>query len=233
MEFQKFSKIPRLSRDCIISEKLDGTNGQIVIVSHSELCEMQSSIGANNKSLCPETEKFIDKYCLYKYIGNAICENDILYIFAGSKSRWLDITSQGDNYGFAKWVQANAEDLINLGEGRHYGEWWGKGIQRGYGMDEKVFSLFNAGRWHPFNIYSKDLTHKLKEACPECCGVVPILYEGMFDTVKIAEVLEDLKTEGSLAKPGYMNAEGIIIYHTASGKMFKKTIMNDEKPKGK
>ena len=31
--------------------------------------------------------------------------------------------------------------------GRHFGEWWGSGIQRGYGLDEKTFSLFNAYRW--------------------------------------------------------------------------------------
>ena len=30
-EFQEFKKIPRLSRDIIITEKLDGTNGVIYI----------------------------------------------------------------------------------------------------------------------------------------------------------------------------------------------------------
>jgi hypothetical protein len=28
-----------------------------------------------------------------------------------------------------------------------------------------------------------------------------------------------------------MNPEGVVIYHTASGQLFKKTIENDEKPK--
>jgi hypothetical protein len=32
MEFKEFQKIPRLRRDCVITEKLDGTNAQICIV---------------------------------------------------------------------------------------------------------------------------------------------------------------------------------------------------------
>jgi len=31
MEFKTFAKIPRLSRECIITEKIDGTNGVIWI----------------------------------------------------------------------------------------------------------------------------------------------------------------------------------------------------------
>ncbi len=31
MEFEEFPKMARLSRECIITEKLDGTNGQICI----------------------------------------------------------------------------------------------------------------------------------------------------------------------------------------------------------
>lgn len=50
-------------------------------------------------------------------------------LYAGSRNRW--ITPEDDNYGFAKWVRANAEELKLLGPGRHFGEWWGNGIQRG------------------------------------------------------------------------------------------------------
>src|SRR5687768_207065 len=51
-------------------------------------------------------------------------------VIAGSRSRW--ITPQDDNFGFAKWVAENRIDLLGLGPGRHYGEWWGLGVQRGY-----------------------------------------------------------------------------------------------------
>jgi hypothetical protein len=48
---------------------------------------------------------------------------------AGSRSRW--ITPESDNYGFAKWVHENEDELrTGLGPGFHYGEWWGKGIQK-------------------------------------------------------------------------------------------------------
>jgi hypothetical protein len=79
-----------------------------------------------------------------------------------SRSRW--ITPDDDNFGFAAWVEANRDELLTLGPGRHFGEWWGSGIQRGYGLPkgEKRFSLFNVSRWG--------------ESRPACCHVVPVLY---------------------------------------------------------
>src|SRR5690606_40023600 len=65
-----------------------------------------------------------------------------------SQSRKRLITPTADNFGFARWAFERAEILApSLGEGLHYGEWWGKGIQRGYGMDTRVFSLFDTSRW--------------------------------------------------------------------------------------
>jgi len=37
--------------------------------------------------------------------------------------------------------------------------------------------------------------------------------------------------KGSYIVKGFMNPEGIIIYHKASGQLFKKTVIDDEKPK--
>jgi hypothetical protein len=54
----------------------------------------------------------------------------------------------------------------------------------------------------------------------------------MFDTNVINVALEDLRVNGSKAVPGFMNPEGIVIYHTAAGQYFKKTIDGDDKPKG-
>ena len=133
----------------------------------------------------------------------------------GSRSRW--ITPENDNMGFARWAYAHKDELMTLGAGFHYGEWWGLGIQRGYGLNEKRFSLFNVSRW--------------SENRPACCYVVPTLYAGDFDTAVIVEELEKLKREGSKAAPGYMNPEGVVIYHTAGNLYFKKTIFGDESPK--
>src|SRR3989304_7518231 len=152
-------------------------------------------------------------------------------IWTGSRSRW--ITPQDDNHGFAKWVEDNKDDLLKLGKGRHFGEWWGCGINRGYGLKEKRFSLFNRSRWclhneEPKIILTEDpKITKIQQRLPECCSLVPILYEGPFDTVEVLRCINELGISGSKASPGYMNAEGVIIYHVAGNVFFKKTINND------
>ena len=171
MEFVKFNKIPRLSRGCVITEKIDGTNASI-------------------------------------YIGE---DGEFL---TGSRKRW--ITPEDDNYGFSRWANENKDELMKLGEGWHYGEWWGQGIQRKYNMKEKVFSLFNTERWKD----NPDL--------PKCCRHTPVLFEGMFDTANIEQAIEDLKQNGSMASPGFMKPEGIVIFQKAGQNLFKKTIEKDE-----
>jgi len=209
MEFQKFEKIARLSRECVITEKIDGTNAQIFILP----IDKHTNIGNDFKSR-----------------DWAVIENgDFLYgVVPGSRNKW--ITTTKDNKGFAKWVKENAEELLKLGAGHHYGEWWGQGIARGYNMEEKVFSLFNTGRWIEVETPRLDVEDK-RELCPKCCRVVPVLYRGMFETENAWWEIDKLQKNGSVAAPGFMKPEGIVIYHTASKQLFKKTIENDEKPK--
>ena len=64
---------------------------------------------------------------------------------------------------------------MELGVGQHFGEWWGFGIQRGYGLHERRFSLFNTGRWSDPAVR------------PACCGVVPVLADGDFTGASFAE----------------------------------------------
>lgn len=139
-------------------------------------------------------------------------------VLAGNRTRW--ITPEDDNYGFAKWVKAHEDELRGLGPGAHSGEWWGSGIQRVYGLTkgDKRFSLFNVGRWGVER--------------PACCHVVPVLYNGPFSQQAVDEAIERLRMEGSAAAPGFMDAEGIIVYHSAARMMFKKTLEKDELPKG-
>lgn len=174
-KFEGFPKMARFSREIVITEKIDGTNAQILITED-------------------------------------------MHVIAGSRTRF--ITPGDDNYGFAKWVKENEEELKKLGPGRHFGEWWGSGCQRGYGLPkgEKRFSLFNTSRWNSENI-------------PSCCSVVPELYRGEFNTSAIEEALSHLISNGSVASPGFMNPEGIVIFHTAANVGFKKTIKNDDVPK--
>jgi len=195
-DFVGFQKIARLSREMVITEKIDGTNGCIFIGDDGEF-------------------------------------------LVGSRTRW--ITPESDNHGFARWAYGHIDELmVGLGPGRHFGEWWGSGIQRGYGLPkgEKRFSLFNVHRWceygsQPQRINSPDSrTEKYQDVLPECCLLVPVLYRGNFDTDEIVYQLETLAQQGSYAAPGFFNPEGIVIYHTAANTMFKKTIKNDEKGKG-
>jgi hypothetical protein len=132
-----------------------------------------------------------------------------------SRTRW--ITPSDDNYGFSKWAHENKDDLLSLGAGKHFGEWWGAGIQRRYGQDKKRFSLFNTSKWNFIR--------------PECCDVVPTLYQGIMNETAVVNAIELLNNEGSIAAPGFMLPEGIVIWHEAARQYFKKTLMKDEVPK--
>ena len=195
-EFKEFSKIGRLSREIIVTEKIDGTNAQVLITEDGR-------------------------------------------IFFGSRTRW--ITPADDNFGFARWATEHTDELMKLGIGRHYGEWWGNGIQRGYGLPrgEKRFSLFNVSRWclhgqEPAVIATPDpRITKMQDVLPECVGLVPTLFRGMFNAGPISTAIERLRTLGSVAAPGFMKPEGVVVFHTSNGALFKKTLEHDEVPKSK
>ncbi len=179
-EFVEFRKIPRLSREIVVTEKIDGTNGQIKITEDGQM-------------------------------------------LVGSRSRW--ITPSDDNYGFAKWCEQNKSELMKLGVGCHFGEWWGSGIQRNYSQTRKRFSLFNTSKWQDDSLR------------PACCDVVPLLYQGLFEEHGVMKgvkaAISQLQESGSAAAPGFMKPEGIVIYHVAANLYFKKTLEKDEEYKGK
>jgi hypothetical protein len=210
MDFVEFPKIARLSRDIVITEKLDGTNAQVVIKS-------AETIKSEGILVSP----------IQVHNACAACFGGDFYLWAGSRNHF--ITTQADNCGFAKWVVDNCEELVRtLGEGQHFGEWWGRGIQRNYSQTERHFSLFNTHRW---GYHFDDQGH----VGP--CRVVPTLYFGPMEdhgVMKgVQQALRQLETYGSAAAPGFMAAEGIVIYHKASNQLFKKTLLKDEAPKGK
>jgi len=155
----------------------------------------------------------------------------------GSRNRW--ITPEDDNYGFSRWAHEHQEELMRLGVGRHFGEWWGSGIQRNYGLKggDKRFSLFNVQRWclhdcEPQVIPTGDpRVVKTQDVLPACVGLVPILWRGDFQSLPLSEILLDLSLQGSRAVPGFMNPEGVVVFHVAAGVGFKKTLINDEVPK--
>jgi hypothetical protein len=116
------------------------------------------------------------------------------------QSRTRIITRDDDNFGFAKWVYTNWDELSKLGPGYHFGEWWGKGIQRGYNLEEKRFSVF---------YYHNELPTTLVHRVPNL-GVN-----------SAEEAVEVLKTQGSLASPGYMKPEGVVMYCRLTNSRYK------------
>lgn len=188
--FQPFPKLARLSRGCVVTEKLDGTNAQVYIVD-------PQTLGGEEYANVMQTEP--------TGLVNG------LHIYAGSRTRLITPGKNTDNYGFAGWVRDNAEELVKLGEGRHFGEWYGRGIQRGYGLEGRRFALFNTNQWPP------------ERPRPACVEVVPVLHAGEFSTDEIEDAMFRLWRDGSVAVPGFMDPEGVVVYHAASRASFKKT----------
>lgn len=141
----------------------------------------------------------------------------------GSRNRW--VTEQSDNYCFAKWGYQHADELRKLlGPGRHYGEWWGIGINRGYGRRDRTFSLFNSARW-------TEAVANNPGFAAVGVSVVPVLYQGPFSEESIREALWRLKNEGSHMVPGFMSPEGVVVFHEASRLSFKITLDNNDRHK--
>lgn len=174
-EFKEFPKIARLNRECIITEKIDGTNACVVVTEDGQ-------------------------------------------VYGQSRNRIL--ITDGDAFGFSLWVERNKDRLREtLGPGYHFGEWWGPGIQRGYATSKKRLSLFNVERWADLPA-SDDLR------------TVPVLYRGPFTTDAVVAAVERLRAEGSLASPGFMRPEGVVVFHLAANVGFKVTLEKDAEHKG-
>ena len=205
-EFRKYPSIPRYRKDIQVTEKIDGTNAAVLITDTAEYT-----------------------YEEYKQVPEEeISSSGPSYrVQAQSRSRIITPGKKTDNHGFAAWTYANAEALAALlGPGCHYGEWWGSGINRGYGLKngEKHFTLFNRDRYadlEPTPLLSR----------------VPLLYEGpasyragghLVDAVEFT--MANLKLTGSKTPfaSGYDNPEGVVVFHTASRNLYKVTYEYDE-----
>lgn len=168
-EFTSFYSIERIQQPITITEKIHGSNAQILIEGQE--------------------------------------------VMVGSRTRW--ITPDDDNYGFARWVHENHDVIVGaLGEGQHFGEWYGSGINAGYGLTTKRFALFNTHRW----ISVRDAGE-----LPDGVDVVPVLYAGPFTATAIDDTMNALKASGSVLVPGFMKPEGVVIRFDRSKVLMKRT----------
>ncbi|GAB1326953.1 RNA ligase family protein [Streptomyces sennicomposti] len=196
-EFVEWPKTKRLFRDIVVTEKLDGTNSAVHI---------------------SEDEGSLDRSRAY-----ADVDGTRYVITAQSRKRIITPGKTTDNYGFAGWVYEHADSLVRLlGEGLHFGEWWGQGIQRNYGMEDRRFSLFNTDRYDHLNHDDAALFDGSR------VNTVPVLYRGTFADAAICQALTDLGDYGSVAAPGYMNPEGICVYHSQSRNVYKVTLDHND-----
>jgi hypothetical protein len=213
--FEAWPKTPRLSADrTSITEKIDGTNAAVII---------QNLGPAGLEGFIPDPEA----------TPPVIGRDNNAYI-VGAQSRKRLITPESDNYGFASWVWENREDIVDLlGSGRHFGEWWGRGIQRGYGMDRKVFSLFNYFRFSKIAQERHDWRNRARGIN---MATVPMISVGKFSDTNIKDALDLLRENGSFASAEwgvlFDRPEGIIIRHADLGGNLKAFIENDDIPKG-
>lgn len=149
------------------------------------------------------------------------------------QSRKRLITPGDDNFGFARWAYDRKVELMTvLGPGLHFGEWWGSGIQRGYGLTkgEKRFSLFNTKRFSWLNVPSLTPDGFQDVEVPDGLACVPVLRVEEIDTAVINDTLAWLLGMGSIAAPGFMDPEGIVVFLPDLNAMVKKT--ERDEPKG-
>lgn len=199
--FERFPSLTRFSHGWTITEKLDGTNAAILIVYAGD----------------PAVHEY-----LTEHPDTSVASVGEFFVFAQSRSKLITPGKSTDNHGFARYVQDNAEEIVaKLGEGRHFGEWVGKGInKRHYDLPGKQFALFNTHRWTDADL-------------PEQVTVVPVLAGGYMEDpgAQAVSCMYAMKAVGSAFAPGFMNPEGVVMYHGPSKTTFKKTYDYDEQGK--
>jgi hypothetical protein len=194
VDFKAYPKTHRIGTEqYTITEKVDGTNG-VVYVHKAKPADFR--------------------------VGK-----DRSYVKAGSRSRWLedDGSKKWDNHGFGEWVMENERALIELPEGFHYGEWYGRGINRNYGLKDRRFMLFDYARYDKL-ITNNNILGDLIETETVLADVVT------YDYLSIAIKLNSacLSVEGSVHVRGFSDPEGLIIRSKLRPAVYKYIIRKDE-----
>lgn len=139
--------------------------------------------------------------------------------FVGCQSRNKIIKPGDDNMGFASWAYERQELLTELGEGYHYGEWAGPGIQKNpHCLPEKRFYLFDTRR------------HEFHDQTPMegIVFVVPMFYVGEY--IKPDGYTKEWLNEFGVANGNQeANPEGVMYYFHAFRTHIKAPIRSADK----
>lgn len=175
--------------------------GQVIFLDEEVPFKKFPKIARHTNVQCTITEKLDGSNALI-YISE-----DLEVVKAGSRSRWITPGKSTDNFGFAQWVEDNKEELKKLGPGYHYGEWVGKGINRGYDIEPKNLFMFNP-RWG--------------NQGPDCVDVVPLLGTCKFNELEhmLLNIKDDLLLNGSTLNPN-TKAEGVMVFFREFGHYMK------------
>lgn len=204
MEFVAFPKIPRYSRDCIVTEKIDGTNGQIYITPIGESGTAQAILfGSRSRWITPSN----DNHGFAKW-GTEHAEE---LFKLGPGLHFGEWWGQGINRGYNK--KEKCFSLFNVTR-------W----------DADMFERFKIGAWER---NGHKLPKPEFKALPKCCSTVPIIAVGTFGWDVVSLAISALEASGSYAAPGFMRPEGVVVYHTAGNHLYKRTIEHDAEPKGR
>jgi len=216
IDFRKFPKIPRLNREIIITEKIDGTNAAIGIVEVPPTVEggtgyYRAYAQSRNRVLTPENDNFgfanwvrHHEGTLVRVLGPGLHFGEWWGVGIG---RTYDLSERRFSlFNTAKWVKAEVADGLVLLPAL---EW-----ARERGCALYTVPVLYTGPWMTY--FPDD-------------GDLPGIDE---KTYAPDRTLRRLANEGSHAVPGYLRPEGIVVYHKAGGVLFKATVEHDEEYKG-
>jgi hypothetical protein len=240
-DFEPFPKVPRLMKDICITEKIDGTNAGILI----------EEILPGDPDPAPDETVVSIKESNYAVYASSrtrwITPDKDNYGFA----RWVEenattlVRDLGSGMHFGEWWGAGIQ--------RRYGQlnkWFSLFNIRKWGAQEaktdprcekRHFSGVSMSGQGECKVNPKTglkwcacrNERPIATFLTDRMGVVPVLYEGplydgdpKWDAPWFRE-LDRLAVTGSVAAPGFMNPEGIMVFHTAAGQMFKFTLEGD------
>jgi hypothetical protein len=212
-EFVAFPKLPRLNRQCQITEKVDGTNACVVI----EEVEGQTINGfwvyaqSRKQLITPEKDN--------QGFARWVDEN---------QDKLIQLLGVGRHYG--EWYGSKINgNPYNLDSKRF-------ALFDPLRYEHSLFIPSAAQIGNPWGTVPHDLSPRLGEVYVH---TVPLLECTMFHTWVVDHWVQWLRKNGSQLPHLYRMdeddtrpAEGVVVWHTAARQSFKVTLENDEKPKG-
>lgn len=224
--FEPWPKIPRLMKDIVITEKIDGTNAGIYVDPAECLAghgpeDAKVYAASRKRWITPEKDNF-------------------------GFARWVEENAAtlaadlGPGMHFGEWWGQGIQRKYDMDHKRfslfNIRKWGAQTANEDPRCARKGSHIESKGE----RICACREERGEAEFETPNLDVVPVLYEGPFEPEEIrcglildgapwAHCMKYLRIDGSVAAPGFMDPEGIVVYHTAAGHPFKYTLDRDSK----